>query len=154
VTFSSAVLGDAMQLGISLGGIDGAPAALSSARPCQVLFEGELAAGQARPVVATVSLGDLSGTQGQGESAQFSIGIQLSDASLGDRPLTDCGSPGTVVEITEFDSRVATIASLGVLPNTWQLFEEYLVPLFVAALFVGVTAHWFLMWWQRRRDER
>ncbi|HRN29681.1 MAG TPA: hypothetical protein PK890_08285 [Terrimesophilobacter sp.] len=154
VTYSSAVLGDAMQLGVALGGVDGAPAGLSSANPCQVLFEGELAAGQARPVVTTVSLGDLSGTQGQGETASFSIGIQLSDESLGGLAPTDCGSPDTVIEITEFDSRVATIASLGVVPNTWQLFEEYFVLLLFAALGVGVAAQWFLTWWLRRRHDR
>lgn len=154
VEVSSAVLGDALQLGISLGGADGTAAAIGSADPCRVLFEGRLATGQQRPVVATVSLADLSGVQGQGETASFSIGIQLSDTSLGDLPPTDCGEPDTVIEITEFDSRVATIASLGVVPNTWQLFEEYLLLLLIAALFVGATAQWFLLWWRRHRDER
>src|SRR5690606_27600424 len=112
-SYSSPVLGDALTLALELGGASGEPARLSSATPCRVLFEGTLPDGASRPVLTSLSLGDLSGTQGQGETATFSIGIQLSGSSLGTLPPTDCGSPGLVIEVTPFDSRVATIATVG-----------------------------------------
>lgn len=153
VNFSSPALGDALSLDLVLGGVPGEPAALSSATPCRVLFEGELAAGVSRPVVTTLSLGNLDGRQGQGDTARFSIGIQLSDSTLGGLPPTDCGSPTTVIDVTAFDSRVATIASLGVVPNTWQLFEELLVLFLVVALIVGAAGQWAVAAWIRRRRE-
>lgn len=139
VTYTSTALGDALSVSIAVGRDEGTPVPLSSATPCRVLFEGELGTGRARDVVATLSLGDLGGTQGQGENAVFSIGIQLSDDSLGELPPTSCGAPATVIEITPFDSRVATIASVGVMPNTDRLFEEYLLLILIAALLGGLA---------------
>lgn len=153
VNYSSPVLGDALTLALAVGGASGEPARLSSATPCRVLFEGTLPVGASRPLLTSLSLGDLSGTQGQSETATFSIGIQLSGSSLGTLPATDCGSPGVVIEVTPFDSRVATIATVGVEPNTWQLFEELLVLLLVAALVAGAGAQWAVATWIRRRRE-
>lgn len=153
VTFSSTTIGDALQIAVTLGGVLGVPAALTSASPCRVLFEGQLAAGATAPVIATLALGDLSGTQGQGESAQFSIGIQLSDSTLGAIP-TDCGAPTAVLKAADFDSRVATTVGLGVDPNTWQNYEEYLLLILVAALALGVGAQRPVAAWLRLRDAR
>lgn len=153
VDYSSPVIGDALIVSVSLDGTGGAPAALSTATPCRVLFEGQLAAGASSEVLTSLSLADLSGTQGQGETARFNVGIQLSDDATGDLPPTSCGAPTTVIEITPFDSRVATIALVGVAPNTWQLFEEYLVLVLLAALTIGAAAQWLVAGWARRRDE-
>lgn len=154
VDYSSPVIGDALLIGVGLGGTEREPAALSSAAPCRVLFEGRLPAGQARSVTAELTLGDLPGTEGQGETARFGIGIQLSHAVLGDLPPTACGEPTTVVEVTPFDSRVATIALIGVAPNTWRHFEELLVLVLIVAAFAGVAAQWLVAAWNRRRHER
>lgn len=154
VSFSGPVIGDALQITITSEGVSSGPTALSFAAPCHVVFEGELGAGEADRLVARLALGDLPGTEGQGQSAQFRVGIQLSGSVLGNLRPTDCGSPSTVIEITPFDSRVATIASVGVAPNTWRLFEEYALLVVLAALIVGVGGRLLLAAWMRRRRER
>lgn len=154
VAHSSQILADALSISLTTTGAGGVAVPLSAAASCQVLFEGELAAGETVPVVATLALADLSGTQGQGETATFGVGIQLSDTTLGVLPPTDCGSPDTVIEFAPFDNRVATLVLLGMEPNTAQLYEELLVLLLIAALGLGVGVQGGVARWQRRQFER
>lgn len=153
VTSTSAAFAGALSIFLSVDGIAGSSAPISTATPCHVLFEGALGEGESAPVVATVALADLSGTQAQAATAQFRIGVELTDTRLDELPPTDCGSPDTVIEITPFDNRVATIVGLGVIPNTWQLYEEYLLVVLLAALALGASAHWVVAGWLLRRDE-
>ncbi|MBX3094474.1 MAG: hypothetical protein KF680_08065 [Cryobacterium sp.] len=154
VTSTNPVFADALSIALAVDGVAGPAAAVSTATPCRVLFEGALGEGESVPVVTTLALADLSGTQAQGATAQFRLGIELSGTGLGQVPPTDCGSPDTMIELTPFDNRIATIVGLGVIPNTWQLYEEYLLVILLTALALGAGMHWVAAGWLRRRDER
>lgn len=154
VSSDSTALLDALSIALEVDGTSGPLTPVGSAAPCRVVFEGELLAGESVPVLTTVSLGNLSGSQGQGATAHFALGIELTDSSPGSLLPTDCGSPETVIEITPFDNRVATLVALGVEPNTARLLEEYWVVLLLAALLAGVAAQWAVAESLRRRDER
>lgn len=154
VSSNSMTFMSALGIEITVDGDPGPVTPIDAATPCRVVFAGELMAGESVPVVVTVSLGNLSGKHGQGSSAQFAIGVELTDTRLGEIPPTDCGSPDTVIEITPFDNRVATMVGLGVVPNTWQLYEEHLLTVLLVALALGAGVHWIVAGWSRRRDER
>lgn len=153
VTSTNASFAGALSIALTVDSVVAPAAAVSTATPCRVLFEGVLGEGDSVPVGVTVALADLSGTQAQGATAQFRIGVELSDARLHALPPTDCGSPDTVIDITPFDNRIATIVGLGVIPNTRQLYEEYLLVVLLAALALGASARWVVAGWLRRRDE-
>ncbi|MGV8858023.1 hypothetical protein [Rhodoglobus sp.] len=184
VNFSDQHYGNALNLTTSTPAIAGTAKAISSANPCQVVHEGTvLAPGKIVPVTATLALGNLSGTDGQGATASLSLRFALSDTTPGALPLTQCDSTGTTVPLTPTspgasDPSAPTGTLSGALivpapsqsptpatqpdgatdggalpavpstfsldPNTWRLYEEYLVLILVLAAMIGAGISWFV----------
>ncbi|GAA1207124.1 hypothetical protein [Rhodoglobus aureus] len=196
VQYSDQHYGDALTVTTSTPSSTGNARAISSANPCQVTHEGTVVApGEVVPVVATLALGNLNGSDGQGSTASLALRFSLSDSTPGTLPPTNCGNAGTTVPATppgpgspgspvvtdstgasgstgssdssfgeEFvpvqnpDSSpsASTIpgeeTSAGLLPalpsafsldpNTWRLYQEYLVLILFLAASIGAGISW------------
>ena len=184
VSFSDTHYADALTVTTSTPSNAGAAQAISGASPCLVTNEGVLvAAGQTVPVTASLNLGDLTGTQGQGATASLSLRFTLSDATPGSLPATHCGNTGTTIPLTPTtpgsgsssgmtatgagttsalpvptpspspivgDDGANTASDLtptfpagfGLDPNSWRLYQEYLVLILFLAVLVGAGISW------------
>lgn len=98
-TWTSAPYGAALTIAASVPGKTGLPLPLSSTAGCPVLLEGRvLGAGQAVAVTATLALGDLGGTTGQGAHATMNVGVVLTEiAGLAAR--ATCATPTVIVPV-------------------------------------------------------
>lgn len=185
VDYSDQKFADALTVTTSTPGSTGSTTAISSANPCQVTHEGTVVApGAVVPVVATLALGNLSGTDGQGATASLALRFTLSDTTPGTLPATNCDTTGTTVPVTPTSpdgprgadstgslpstivapapapnpssSTAATAgdgANNGLFPaspvgfnldpNTWRLYQEYLVLILVLAAIIGAGISWF-----------
>jgi hypothetical protein len=181
VTYSDQHYGDALTVTTSTPSTPGIAKAISSANPCQTTNEGTLVGpGAVVPVVATLALGALSGTDGQGATASLALRFGLSDSTPGSLPATNCGSAGATVPVTpsapgatRSSASSATVpgktavltpspspvaastedAGTGPLPawlstftldpNTWRLYQEYLVLILFLAALIGAGISWF-----------
>jgi len=187
VRYSDQHFGNALTVTTSTPGSTGSTTAISSANPCQVTHEGTVVApGAVVPVVATLALGNLSGTDGQGATASLALRFTLSDTTPGTLPATNCDTTGTTVPVTPTSpdgprgadstgslpstivapapapapnpssSTAATAgdgANNGLFPaspvgfnldpNTWRLYQEYLVLILVLAAIIGAGISWF-----------
>ncbi|MGV8852215.1 MAG: hypothetical protein ACOH1M_06580 [Rhodoglobus sp.] len=95
VRYSDQDYGNSLTLTTSTPSSPGSAKSISSADPCQVTHEGTLIApGATVPVLATLALGDLSGSEGQGATASFALRFSLTDSTPGALPATDCGNSG------------------------------------------------------------
>jgi hypothetical protein len=174
---------DALTVSASTVHRPGQNASILSANPCWVLLEGvTLGVGETIGVTTTVALGNLNGQAGQGATAEFSLGVALSSASVS-LPPTHCGLTGSTVPVvpqtttprvgldqgsgsvppvTETDAPSGTGQGdlpvlnlpglLGIDPNTWQLFEEYFVFVLIGGFIAGTV--WFaVVAWRRRNNE-
>ncbi|MEO6117098.1 MAG: hypothetical protein ABIP33_11990 [Pseudolysinimonas sp.] len=96
-------LAAAMTLSTSLPGLPGAAVAMTDARPCATLSQGQvLAAGDGIRLDNVAALADLNGTDGQTRSVSFKLAVSLSStdsaAPAADSCPTDFGNgTGTVV---------------------------------------------------------
>ncbi|QYH35311.1 hypothetical protein [Salinibacterium sp. M195] len=201
VSYSDQAFADALTVSTTISGGSGNAVALSSANPCAVTSEGVLIApGQTVSMLASLMLGDLSGTAGQGATASASLRITLSDTTPGTLPATACSGTGTTVPVTPTTPGVPTatdshttgsgtagsatgIAAVptatpspspsfaatpdeasesGLLPafpstfsldpNTWRLYQEYLVLILVLAAMIGAGISWLAGRRRTRRD--
>ncbi|WP_341952915.1 hypothetical protein [Salinibacterium sp. TMP30] len=183
VRYSDQHYGNALNLTTSTPAVAGTAKSISSANPCQVTYEGTIVApGAIVPVVATLALGNLSGTDGQGATASLALRFALSDTTPGTLPATNCGGSGTSIPITPTSPGAAGgTATSGTLtggiavpapapsasaapisgeasgaevlpslpstftldPNTWRLYQEYLVLILVLAAVIGAGISWF-----------
>jgi len=187
VSYSDQAFANALTVSTGATGGTGGAVAISAANPCAVTSEGiVLSPGQSIPVVATLALGNLNGTAGQGATASVSLRITLSDTSPGATPATSCDSVGTTVPVTPtapgtsnsggangssgvlpgglaapLPSPSPTMAPIaeeangnGLLPalpatfsldpNTWRLYQEYLVLILIFAAMVGAGISWLV----------
>ncbi|MEV8253099.1 hypothetical protein AB0O95_03940 [Rhodoglobus sp. NPDC076762] len=184
VTFSDAHYADALTVTTSAPSSLGAAHPISAASPCLVTNEGMLVApGQTVPVTATLDLGDLTGTQGQGATASISLRFTLTDATPGSLPATHCGNSGSTVPLVptvpgsktttgttatgagntpalplptpspspeKADDSTDTANGLTPTfptaftldPNSWRLYQEYLVLILFLAALVGAGISW------------
>ncbi|EPR76413.1 hypothetical protein ADILRU_1178 [Leifsonia rubra CMS 76R] len=184
VRYSDEKFGNALTVTTNTPRDTGNATPISSAVPCQVTHEGTLIApGEIVPVVATLALGNLDGTDGQAATATLALRFALSDSTPGSLPPTTCGTEGITVPIipsgpqptragtSESSTRAATGAvvtadstpdvkpnstgaaqadngtdngllpgvqtAFGLDPNTWRLYQEYLVLILVLAVAIG-----------------
>lgn len=195
VSYSDEHYGDALSVTTSTPDNTGNAKALSSAAPCNVTLEGTLVEpGETVPVLATLALGDLSGSEGQGATASFTLRFALSDMDPGKLPATNCGNSGTTIPGTptntdapgrtdspstvsgsiiaqalgsgptssttaaagtqtpagtetaaDTETALPTIAAAFSLdPNTWRLYQEYLLLILVLAAIVGAGISWIV----------
>ena len=101
VVVTDASYGTALTVAASVPGYPGAPVPVSSAAPCRVLTQGLLVApGDTVPITASLALGDLTGTAGQGESAGLNLSITISEATTTGMQPTQCLPNDTVVVVT------------------------------------------------------
>lgn len=186
VSFSDTDYADALTVTTSTPSNPGSSHSVSGANPCRVTNEGVLvAAGQTVPVTATLDLGNLTGTQGQGATASLSLRFTLTDTTPGSLPATHCGASGSTVPLVPTSpappgatnsSDAATTGAAGLPvptpsaspaiadggtdtasgltptfptgfaldPNTWRLYQEYLVLILVLAAMIGAGISWFV----------
>jgi len=193
VAYSDQHFGDALTVTTSTATSVGSAAAISSANPCQVTHEGTLIGpGEIVPVLTTLALGNLDGTDGQGATASLALRFTLTDTTPGTLPATDCSTAGTTVPVTppgdgapgatgsaptdgssafiavpnpgsspapatseiasggESSGFLRALASTFTLdPNTWRLYQEYLVLILVLAAMIGAGLSWLV---GRRKD--
>ncbi|MBH0053249.1 hypothetical protein I6E74_03585 [Salinibacterium sp. SWN139] len=184
VSYSDTNYADALTVTTSTPNNAGSPQSISGASPCLVTNEGvTIAAGQTVPVTATLDLGDLTGSQGQGATASVSLRFTLSDTTPGTLPATQCTNSGSTVPLvpavpgtTTGTGTTATgagnsstlpvptpspspaIADAGddtasgltptfpsgftLDPNSWRLYQEYLVLILFLAALVGAGISW------------
>jgi hypothetical protein len=193
VSYSDQVFWDARIAKTKVSGGSGGSTAISSPNPCTVTNEGLLVApGQTVPVLASLVLGYLNGTEGQGATASLSLRITLSGTTPGALPGTNCSTSGAIVPVTPISpsapgvpkpaapwpatigltepstgahiapARTSTTvavppagatdtgllpalpATLTLDPNTWRLYQGYLVLITVLAAAIGAGISWFL----------
>ncbi|WP_222705963.1 hypothetical protein [Salinibacterium sp. dk5596] len=137
--------------------------------------------GQAIRVDTLLHFGNLDGMLGQGGTATVALAAALSDTRPGSLPATSCGGsdvsigvvgapgrgpegPGQAIGVSSTTAPATEVpqapGDLPVLnlpggividPNTWQLFEEYLVLILVGAMAAGGLV--FLLGRRRKKDE-
>jgi len=203
--YSDQKFADALTVTTRTAGTTGRAVAISSVNPCQVTHEGTLIEpGEVVTVLATLALGNLNGTDGQGATASFALGVTLYDATSGTLPATSCGTagsggtdagggtiiPGTpptaggtvttgslsttgssfvsvpnpgshpfpataeIVDEATGSGILRTLASTFHLdPNTWRLYQEYLVLILVLAAMTGAGISWIVGRRARRDPE-
>lgn len=182
VEFDDLDFANALTVQANIGGQTGDETAVSLAQPCWVLSEGVvLQPGESVRVDALLGFGNLDGQMGQGASAQFSLGIELSDTTPGSLAPTDCGRPDVSVPVlggppaanpqntqqigegSRTEPAPETIEDSGDLPvlnlpggvtidpNTWNLGEQWLVLFLVASLLGGGA--WFALVKRRRPED-
>jgi hypothetical protein len=101
VVVNDASYGDALTVSASVPGYPGTPESISAATPCRVLTQGLVVApGQTVPVLASIALGDLTGTAGQNEAAGFNLSITLSEGTTSGMQPTACLPNDTIVIVT------------------------------------------------------
>ncbi len=109
VVASSPAIADGITVRSSTPTHTGADVPLSRAAPCWVLVEGEpVPAGGAVEVISTLTLGNLTGTVGQNETATLSLGVGMSDAAIGGLPPTSCGGASTTIPVSGSPVRLAS----------------------------------------------
>lgn len=139
VTATSPIIANAITITSSTPSHPGSATPLSRAAPCWVLNEGDLIpAGGSVKITSTVTLGNLNGMEGQGESAGLSIRVGLSDAAVGSLPPTSCGGTTTTIPAS---------GSSAVIAMTGSEFPYPLLTFGAGALGVGL----FLLIAARRR---
>lgn len=186
VSYSDPDYADALTVTTSMPSNAGSPHSISGASPCLVTNEGvTIAAGQTVPVTATLDLGDLNGTQGQGATASISLRFTLSDTTPGTLAATQCANSGPTVPLvprilstttgtgttatgaggtstlpipTPSPSPTAagsgTDTTTGLTPtfatgftldpNSWRLYQEYLVLILFLAILIGAGISWLV----------
>lgn len=182
VRYSDQHYGNALTVTTSTPSSVGSAKSISSANPCQVTHEGTLIAPRATvPVVATLALGNLDGSNGQGATASLALQFALTDSTPGALPATNCGNSGVSVPATPSSpgapgatgstgtltdaiaapttrpspttsAAPGDAANNGLLPalpstfsldpNTWRLYQEYLVLILVLAAVIGAGVSW------------
>jgi hypothetical protein len=99
VTATDTDLAAAMTVSTSTPSLPGAPVAVTDARPCATLSQGQvLAAGDGVRLDNVAALGDLTGTDGQTRAVSFKLAISLSS--------TDSAAPAPNACPTDFDNTV------------------------------------------------
>lgn len=185
VSWSDRAFAEKLSVRASTPGFGGeGPIAITSADPCHVLVSGQLMQpGFTVGVTTTVSLADLDGQEGMGESARFSVRVTLSDTAPS-LAATDCGGEGYDIPVLSGPggSR-ATATSPGIImPGAGQgpdagggggsderdhqstiatgqvgpntwRLDDYLVYLALLAAAAGGAGYVFAAWMRRRRDE-
>ncbi|MBH0109767.1 hypothetical protein I6E81_06270 [Salinibacterium sp. NG22] len=186
VSYSDATFANALSVTTSTPSNAGSAHAISGASPCLVTNEGvTIAAGQTVPVTATLALGNLTGSQGQGATASVSLRFTLSDTTPGTLPATQCENSGSTVPVvptvpgpTNGTGTTATGAgssstlpiptpspspaiadtadgtasgltptfptSFNLDPNSWRLYQEYLVLILFLAALIGAGISWLV----------
>ncbi|MBH0116460.1 hypothetical protein I6E52_06330 [Salinibacterium sp. NG253] len=186
VSYSDATFANALSVTTSTPSNAGSAHAISGASPCLVTHEGlTIAAGQTVPVTATLALGNLTGSQGQGATASVSLRFTLSDTTPGTLPATQCENSGSTVPVvpavpgpTNGTGTTATGAgssstlpiptpspspaiadtadgtasgltptfptSFNLDPNSWRLYQEYLVLILFLAALIGAGISWLV----------
>ncbi|MBH0129958.1 hypothetical protein [Salinibacterium sp. NK8237] len=195
VTYSDSTYANALTVTTSTPSLTGSRQAISGASPCLVTHEGlTVSPGQTVPVTATLNLGDLSGSQGQGATASVSLRFTLSDTTPGTLPATQCENSGSTVPLTPTtpdstdtngttnvvtrNSSTGTAAGLAgatpaplatptpspspsvvdtgsglaptfptgftLDPNSWRLYQEYLVLILFLAALIGAGISWLV----------
>ena len=174
VVYSDATYAGALSLQLSTPGHTGPAVPITWAAPCWVLIQGQtVAPGQVVVINMAVALGDLNGQAGQNTSAQMSIGVQLSDSSIGSLPPTSCGGSTVVIPVTPrvgstpkpTPSPTSTppesqlpVESTGagaslIQPNTTRRYDEYAVFVPLGAFVVGSGAFFMMAARRRARGE-
>ncbi|EAR25735.1 hypothetical protein A20C1_07643 [marine actinobacterium PHSC20C1] len=192
VRYSDSHYGDALSVRTGTTGSSGSAISVSTANPCMVTHEGTIIApGQVVPIVATLALGNLSGSDGQGATASLALRFSLTDSRPGSLPATNCGNAGTTVPVTPtgpgspgsndstgiLSSGIsvpnpspspavaapeestnngllpALPATFSLDPNTWRLYQEYLVLILLLAASIGAGISWLVGRRSRRDSE-
>jgi hypothetical protein len=170
---------NALSFSAAADGIAGVPIPATLADPCWLLTEGQVISPGGRLVVtASAMLGNLDGTVGQDSTVTADFGVSLSDQTPGSLSPDDCGSIDVgipAVPVTGGGDRPVGVGAqggaasgglvpnplgdlpvlsqpgmLGMDPNTWHLWEEYLILIPIGAALVGILTHRAIVW--RRRN--
>lgn len=181
-SWSDQQFADGLTVTSTAAGESNGPIRLSTTASCAVLADGILIApGQAIAVSTTLSLGNLSGSDGQDAVAALSLGVLLTQAA-GPASAATCSTPPVVVpvipapppgrvpgaapptdaaepdepavqpEVDDDDGPTTPIEELGVvLTNTLARFDATLVGFSALAIPAGATLFYFLV--HRRQDE-
>ena len=200
VRYSDQHFGNALTVTTSSPSKAGSATAISSANPCQVTNEGTIVdPGEIVPIVATLALGNLNGTDGQGATATLALRFALTESNSGTLPPTNCGSTGATVPVSPTNpgapgtagstgptgstgstgstsfisgtvfapvpnpgsypvptSAAATgqgngtalppvfASAFSLDPNTWRLYQEYLVLILFLATIIGASISWIV----------